>query len=427
MVYSRLIDNPKELLYNIDNHVQNEHNKKMMGEVFTPMSLVNEMLSKLPTHVWTDPNLKWLDPCVGMGNFMIAVYLRLIESLTIIKDINKRKKHILENMLYMVELNKKNVYITKQIFDIKNEYKLNIACADSLTLNYVKRFKTDTFDIIVGNPPYQDNQVNNGTKRGGGDLLWNKFVIKALELLIEKGYLCFVHPAGWRKPESEKSKYKNMFKLMTEENQMLYLEIHDTVDGMKMFKAGTRYDWYIIEKCEKYKNTIVVGDDNIKTKLDLRDWNFLPNNEFILVQKLLGGSIDKKCEIIFSTSNYETRRKWVNSKKTKEYKYELIHSTPKNGTRYMYSSRNDNGFFGVPKIIFGDGGIYNAIIDIDGIYGMTQHSMAIKINSIEEGKKLKLFLESEIFKIVLNACSWSNFMIDWRLFTYFRHNFYVDK
>ncbi len=33
--------------------------------------------------------------------------------------------------------------------------------ADSLTLNYGKRFKTDTFDIIVGNPPYQD-----GTHKG---------------------------------------------------------------------------------------------------------------------------------------------------------------------------------------------------------------------------------------------------------------------
>ena len=36
------------------------------------------------------------------------------------------KKYILENMLYMSELNKKNILIMKQIFDINNEYKLNI-------------------------------------------------------------------------------------------------------------------------------------------------------------------------------------------------------------------------------------------------------------------------------------------------------------
>ena len=42
------------------------------------MILVNEMLDKLPKEVWKNKNLKWLDPATGMGNFPIAVYLRLI-------------------------------------------------------------------------------------------------------------------------------------------------------------------------------------------------------------------------------------------------------------------------------------------------------------------------------------------------------------
>jgi hypothetical protein len=49
-----------------------------------------------------------------MGNFPIAIYLRLIETLKDeIPNKEERKKHILENMLYMSELNKKNVYISK--------------------------------------------------------------------------------------------------------------------------------------------------------------------------------------------------------------------------------------------------------------------------------------------------------------------------
>ena len=31
--------------------------------------------------VWNNKNLKWLDPCCGMGDFPIAVYLRLMEGL----------------------------------------------------------------------------------------------------------------------------------------------------------------------------------------------------------------------------------------------------------------------------------------------------------------------------------------------------------
>ena len=62
--------------------------------------------------IFTELNLKWFDPASGMGNFPIAVYLKLMEGLKItISNDEDRKKHILENMLYMSELNKKNVFI----------------------------------------------------------------------------------------------------------------------------------------------------------------------------------------------------------------------------------------------------------------------------------------------------------------------------
>ena len=306
------INNPKDLLYHIDNHVQNENNKKKFGEVFTPMSLVNEMLDKLPVHVWTDPNLKWLDPCVGMGNFMIAVYLRLIESLTIIKDINKRKKHILENMLYMVELNKKNVYITKQIFDINNEYKLNIACSDSLTLNYVKRFKMDTFDIIVGNPPYNKNSI------GTGNSIWQLFVEMSLERLLSKnGFLVFVHPSGWRKPQSEKTRMKKYFNLMTNINQMLYLEIHDTKDGLKTFGCGTRYDYYVIQCVKKFKKTKIKDETGKITNIDLSKYQWLPNSDINIINMLLAKDGEETLNILNDFSYSRLDKKMYRQQKQK--------------------------------------------------------------------------------------------------------------
>ena len=75
-----LIDKPKELLELINECLKpKEIEKKKFGEVFTPMKLVNEMLDKLPQEVWENKDIKWLDPCVGMGNYMIAIYLRLME------------------------------------------------------------------------------------------------------------------------------------------------------------------------------------------------------------------------------------------------------------------------------------------------------------------------------------------------------------
>ena len=84
--------------------------KKQFGEVFTPMKLVNEMLDKLDECYMKEHNksifeirdFKWFDPANGMGNFLIAVYMRLIQY--------HDKKHILENMLYSSELNKKIIF-----------------------------------------------------------------------------------------------------------------------------------------------------------------------------------------------------------------------------------------------------------------------------------------------------------------------------
>lgn len=91
--------------------------KKTNGEVFTPLKIVNEMLNHTPIEVWSNPNLKWFDPSAGIGNFPFVVYLRLMIGLKdVILDEEARRKHILEEMIYMCEYNSKNVNILKQLF-----------------------------------------------------------------------------------------------------------------------------------------------------------------------------------------------------------------------------------------------------------------------------------------------------------------------
>ena len=54
----------------------------------------------------------------------------------------------------------------------------------------------------------------------------------------------------------------------------------------------------------------------------------------------------------------------------------------------MYSKINDEGYYGISKVIFGDGGISNPIIDINGDNGMTEHAMGIQIEDVEEGQNM---------------------------------------
>ena len=91
--------------------------KDKYGEVFTNPILINKMLDLFPNSIWTNHKLTWLDPSVGAGFFMICVYMRLMNGLEKWEsNEKKRSKHIIENMLYMVEINRKNCNICKSIF-----------------------------------------------------------------------------------------------------------------------------------------------------------------------------------------------------------------------------------------------------------------------------------------------------------------------
>jgi hypothetical protein len=422
--------NYNELSSLIDTYlIPQEIEKKDNAEFSTPYKLRQDMINKIPTEFWSNPNHKVFEPCSGKGGFLVDILNRFDHGLKdIITDSEERYKHIVENCIYFSDINATNIYVCKLLLNPNEKYTLHYNEGDTLNCDITKKWNLTHFDAIIGNPPFQNKQISKG-KRGGGDLLWNKFVVKSLQETKENGYLVFVHPSGWRKPESENSKYNGLYKLMTNDNQMLYLEIHSTEDGIKVFKCGTRYDWYIIQKVQRFKNTIVKDEDGKVIEIDTAKWAFLPNKMFDTIYKCLSTNPNDtalRCNILFSRSNYGSDKKWVQATKNTEFKYPLIHSTPQKGVRYLYSSKNTNGHFGVPKVIFGETGIYNSIIDFKGEYGMTQGTMGIPIESEKEGNDIKLCIESEIFKQMMNACSWSNYRIDWRLFTYFKKNFWVS-
>jgi len=401
---------------------------KRFGEVMTPFTLVDDMLNALPDEVWSNPNLKWLDPCNGIGTFPCIIVDRLMVGLkdVIFNDCD-RYKHIIENMIYVCELQVKNMFLYHCAFDREDNYALNTYCGSFLDEKFDEHMKNvwevEKFDIVVGNPPYNNTQNNKG-KRGGGDTLWDKFVIKIINnSLKETGLLCFVHPTLWRKPQSEKSSVKEVSKLMRSK-QIHYLEMHNSEDGIKTFNAGTRYDFYVLENSSIYKKTKINDEDRKNISLMLSNISFIPNKNIDFISILMSSEDDLKSPIIFNRNNYGSDKEWVSDEETIEYKYPLIHSTPKSGVRYKYSSRKDNGHFGVPKVIFGESGINDVIIDMNGEYGMTQGAMGIEVNTKREAEDLKKCLMSEKFKEFLSSNMWSNFRIDWRLFSYLKKDFY---
>ena len=426
--------------------------KDRFGEVFTPPAIINAMLDKLPPSVWTDPAKKWLDPAAGFGNFLSVVYQRLMKSLEYaFPEPPQRRRHILTQMLYMVEYNPEScARIRENPMFFSNGDSANLLCS-----SFLDPFDPTTtfadgpplqFDIIVGNPPFNADQTHEG-KKGGGSNLWPKFVEKSLgnkesTLLKPDGYLLFVHPALWRKPPSNRSAVGTLFNKMAHENHMLYLEIHSKLDGKRDFGVQTRYDYYVIQKRPPsqergYMTRIKDQTGRIHESVDLANWRFfLPNHSFEIIEPLLLSS-DGDSIVLFSRCQYGSDQDWVSDKQDERHIYPVVHSTPNGGARILWSSKNNTAttveqneripMFGVPKVIFGESGINDVVLDQEGKYGMTQGAIGLKIQIEHEGPTMKKALESAMFNRILDAMSFSNFRIDWRMFLYFRPDFYRDE
>jgi len=425
-VLKLMIDNPQELIAFLGEHLKpKDIEKKQNGEVFTPPFLIGQKFDKLTEvdpSIWKNPSLKFLDPANGIGNYPALAFHRLMEGLEeAIPDPAERKKHILENMLYMCELNKLNVGVSNKIFDPEGIYKLNIHCGSFLELDTMKKWGVEKFDVIMGNPPYNAS----GTK-ASGNTIWQSFVDKSLLLLKREGYLVFIHPPGWRKPNTDRGKFFGLFEKMVKDNQMKYLSIHGIKDGLQTFKCGTRYDWYIIQQTPSTEDTIVKDEKRVEVSVNMREFEWLPNYMIDIVMRLLAKEGEEKCPIIYNRSNYGSDKSYTSRTKTDEFKYPVVHTIPQTGVRYLYSKTCENGHYGISKVIFGDNGLNDVIIDMEGKYATSENSMSIKVDSIKEATEIKNTLLNTQFKEIINACIIGNFRIDWRLFTYFKKDFWRE-
>ena len=102
------------------------------GEVFTPKSLVEKMMNKIPEEKWKDPNSVWLEPTFGSGNMLICMLERRIASG--VEPVQAVKT------LYGVELMQDNVDLCKdRIREVlrANKVKIDKKVNDIIDHNFV--------------------------------------------------------------------------------------------------------------------------------------------------------------------------------------------------------------------------------------------------------------------------------------------------
>ncbi len=256
-----------------------QSDKEMFGEVFTPLELVCDMLSKLPKSVWKNKDLKWLDPANGIGNFPVIVYYKLMSTLeSVMPDKEERSIHIIENMLFMVELNPINVALCKKVFKMLDaNAKPNIYRGDFLEgredmhilkeKDKEKKSLPREFDIIIGNPPYNTGGVKSGNgKHAGQDskTIWPDFIDGAFSLLVEKGWLLFITPLSWLRKS-----HPNHNQLL--EKHIVWLQLWDNINALKEINAKIPLSMYVLQNTlnvKKNRTQVVSNIKSTNTKTD---------------------------------------------------------------------------------------------------------------------------------------------------------------
>lgn len=234
------------------------------GEVFTPFEMVEQMLDALPSRVWSNPDGRWLDPASGFGVFSVMAFFRLMRGLAKeIPEAGARARHIVGEMLFMVEIDKANVQRTKALFAMLTTTPPNVKCAD-----YLEWSGRGRFDVVMGNPPYN----NNGFTKGGAFWYsyWAPFVLRSIDRLKAGGVLLFVHPPGWRKPAGRTRSSGDVWKRFRAEGRILRL-----VTEEKRRPPFPEVDWYAWQRGVSRGSTLVSSPGG-NAKVRLSSLPFLP-------------------------------------------------------------------------------------------------------------------------------------------------------
>ena len=323
-------------------------------EVFTPPALANQVLDLLPQDLFRSPKTRFLDPFTKSGVFLREIVKRLDRGLECtIPDRQARIDHILHNQVFGIActeltslLARRSVYCSKTAngrysvarFDtpegniqykaIKHTWVAGKCkfCGASQGVydrgdqaeQYAYQFiHTDnpsqltgnmTFDVIIGNPPYQLGD-GSGASSDAAMPIYNKFVGQALKL--KPRYLSMIIPSKWMVGGRGLQKFREA---MTSDTHIKYL--YDYEDASKCFPGvhidgGVCYFLWDVNHNGKTFHQFIANSDDITTQI-----HYLKNKYFDYVirdSRIIGilDKIDKEqkfSEIVSTTRPYGIRK-----------------------------------------------------------------------------------------------------------------------
>lgn len=270
-----------------------------------------------------------------------------------------------------------------------------------VTLDIYRESIDMKFDVVVGNPPYQENSGNGKSKGGGKNVIrgYSSFVKHGLDLTKENGVLLYVIPQGWQVNSNA------LWKLLTNDYSIDYIDNNNESLQRHFNGVGSTF-CVIIASNKKYEGeTYVESFGNV----DFNQIPTLPDSGDIVMfsnaMKIFSSEGKKLNFRTDSTFHYQKKSTKDNVKieRDDEYCYPIKHTSSK-----TFFSKVKHPKQNVMKVVVSDSGYLSPYMD-NGEYGVTQHSPYMLVSSEEEGNKIVEFLRSENIEELLKITKKSGF------------------
>ena len=357
--------------------------------------LVTQILDQLPDRIWQDPDIRFLDPAFGGGQFVLEVRRRLLAA-------GLSQENIADRVWGCESLPTRVKYV-------QNWFKSglhNLHVRDPLTHDWGDM----KFDVIVGNPPYQSTEAV-------GKKLWPAFVELSNRLCKPHGYVCMVTPSTWLVRPQGKS-MKLMTQQMFMENHLLMVDTRTE----QYFDVGETIGAWVVHKHKPANARTLIHTHNGVLDIVYEGQQVALNPRLQTTYDIMA-LVESKSEntlrdhvyndVVTSISIEEQiQKKMIHDKGTKN-RVPLFWTASNTDTYYLDRSNMKPGI----KVILNKSGYYyqeqNAdkymLVDHKGTYAIGAGALGITCDNVKQAKNMISFLKSKLYQFYINNEKTSGF------------------